>query len=428
MRLNSIIKISYIFVIMLVLNLVIIFPVFAEEEIGVANDYSNLNAESYEMDIKKEISKALTERDSLKEQLLIKKEELSKLETNKEKLDLEISRVEKVSKLTSDKIKDVSSEIINLKGQLEVLYAEIISLEKELELKEDEFRKRINSSSKSSFSNYFEVLLNSKNFSDMINKLNSIKKIVNMDNKIIEEYLELSDKLSSKKKEQEFLLIDLEDNVKELELIRKSLEEENRLNKIEVSGLSSSYLSQLEDYKTLSFRFNEVNILAEELEKQYKLLTEFSKYIKTKVGDYGLHPLLEYKRKELIKLSSEKGIYLITTAGLRTFEEQNKLYNQGRDSSGIVVGSVVTNAKGGQSWHNYGLAFDVAFDNGYGVPTWEEYDMNKNGIDDWDEIGLIGESIGLEWGGRWIVLLDRPHFQYTFNKSMSEINKAYISK
>lgn len=47
--------------------------------------------------------------------------------------------------------------------------------------------------------------------------------------------------------------------------------------------------------------------------------------------------------------------------------------------------------------------------------------MNHNGIDDWDEIGEIGVSIGLEWGGNWKEFLDRPHFQYTFGKSMDEL-------
>lgn len=29
----------------------------------------------------------------------------------------------------------------------------------------------------------------------------------------------------------------------------------------------------------------------------------------------------------------------------------------------------------------------------------------------WEELGKMGEDIGLEWGGRWKTLVDKPHFQ-----------------
>ena len=42
--------------------------------------------------------------------------------------------------------------------------------------------------------------------------------------------------------------------------------------------------------------------------------------------------------------------------GLRTYQEQHRLYLQGRKTPG----SVVTNADSGESYHNFGLAFDFA--------------------------------------------------------------------
>lgn len=56
-----------------------------------------------------------------------------------------------------------------------------------------------------------------------------------------------------------------------------------------------------------------------------------------------------------------------------------------------------------KSWHNYGLAFDVAYKDEKGNWTWDG---------DWDETGRVGKSCGLIWGGDWLAeKQDRPHFQ-----------------
>jgi peptidoglycan L-alanyl-D-glutamate endopeptidase CwlK len=72
-----------------------------------------------------------------------------------------------------------------------------------------------------------------------------------------------------------------------------------------------------------------------------------------------LHPSV---RNEVISLITEveKGfpanIAVRIVQGLRTIEEQNVLYAQGRTKPG----NIVTNAKSGSSYHNYGLAIDFA--------------------------------------------------------------------
>ena len=68
-------------------------------------------------------------------------------------------------------------------------------------------------------------------------------------------------------------------------------------------------------------------------------------------------------------------------------------------------GNIVTNAKGGQSYHNYGLALDVVEVNGGYYGYSDNYPAER-----WDAIGRIGKSFGLEWGGDWR-RPDRPHFQ-----------------
>jgi peptidoglycan L-alanyl-D-glutamate endopeptidase CwlK len=102
---------------------------------------------------------------------------------------------------------------------------------------------------------------------------------------------------------------------------------------------------------------------------------------------------------------------------LRTFQEQNALYAQGRtrlyDSKGNRLG-IVTKAKGGQSYHNYGLALDIVLIRDNGTASWEtNVDFDKDGKADWMEVVQIFKNAGWEWGGDWR-FKDLPHFQKTF--------------
>ena len=110
------------------------------------------------------------------------------------------------------------------------------------------------------------------------------------------------------------------------------------------------------------------------------------------------------------------GIKVRVTQGLRTYAQQNDLYSKGRDDKGNVTdqSKVVTNAKGGDSFHNFGLAIDVVEINN-GKALWS----NKN----WNLIGKVGKECGFEWGGDWSSFVDKPHFQHTMNKKLSELQK-----
>jgi len=116
-----------------------------------------------------------------------------------------------------------------------------------------------------------------------------------------------------------------------------------------------------------------------------------------------LHPAIRIKAAAFIVEANRRGIPLIATSGLRTFDEQQKLYNQGRSEPGAIV----TNARPGESFHNYGLAIDVA-----PVGGWENFSR-------WREIGEMGKSLGFKWlalvsdGGSSRSLNDKPHFEYT---------------
>lgn len=125
-----------------------------------------------------------------------------------------------------------------------------------------------------------------------------------------------------------------------------------------------------------------------------------------------LHPLIRGKARDFINKAETEGINLRVTSTLRTYAEQNKLYEKGR----TTAGGIVTNARGGYSNHNFGLAFDV-------VPIVNgQADWNTK---DWNKIGQIGKSVGFEWGGDWKSFVDKPHFQMLFNKSLAQLRSLY---
>lgn len=132
-----------------------------------------------------------------------------------------------------------------------------------------------------------------------------------------------------------------------------------------------------------------------------------------------LHPAIRGMAQALLDKAKAEGIDLRITFGLRTFEQQQALYDQGRTKPG----NIVTKARPGQSFHNYGLAIDVApFVNGN--PDW------KSTL--WDRIGELGESIGFSWGGRWKTIKDLPHFEYppktSYTKLMELKNAGKVDK
>jgi len=101
------------------------------------------------------------------------------------------------------------------------------------------------------------------------------------------------------------------------------------------------------------------------------------------------------------------GIDFIVTCTFRSNDEQRQLYAQGR----TAPGKIVTNALPGQSKHNKTLdgkplaeAFDIVIMNN-GKPDWNVKNPN------WEKAGAIGESVGLEWAGRWKTFKEYPHFQ-----------------
>jgi peptidoglycan L-alanyl-D-glutamate endopeptidase CwlK len=102
--------------------------------------------------------------------------------------------------------------------------------------------------------------------------------------------------------------------------------------------------------------------------------------------------------RALIAAAATSGIAIKIISGTRTYEAQNALYEQGRSRPGPIV----TNARGGYSNHNFGVAFDIGvFEGGRYLDESPAYKA----------VGTLGKQLGLEWGGDWKSIQDEPHFE-----------------
>jgi peptidoglycan L-alanyl-D-glutamate endopeptidase CwlK len=119
-----------------------------------------------------------------------------------------------------------------------------------------------------------------------------------------------------------------------------------------------------------------------------------------RLSDPNLNQAFAQRVTQTLERARREGMDMQTNLGYRTFAQQDGLYAQGR----TAPGNRVTNARGGQSWHNYGVAMDNVFSTPTGQPSWPD---NGN----WTRYGEIAQSNGLTWGGNW-QSPDRPHVEY----------------
>lgn len=133
-----------------------------------------------------------------------------------------------------------------------------------------------------------------------------------------------------------------------------------------------------------------------------------------------LHPLLRAEVTTLVNLANSKlsnRSQMTIVQSLRTFEEQNALYAQGRTTKGAKV----TNAKGGQSFHNYGLALDFCLLIDGKLTSWDtKKDWDGDKVADWLEVVNVFRNAGWEWGGTW-KFTDNPHLQKVFGNTWQKL-------
>ena len=126
-----------------------------------------------------------------------------------------------------------------------------------------------------------------------------------------------------------------------------------------------------------------------------------------------LHPRVKALAEAFVKRCNEAGYDILIYSTYRDIEAQNAIYSQGRTTKGKIV----TNAKGGQSYHNYRVAFDWVAVCG-GKARW-------NDTFAYSACGKIAEEVGLEWAGRWTgKLKETAHCQYTNGLSLTDFQKG----
>jgi peptidoglycan L-alanyl-D-glutamate endopeptidase CwlK len=129
-----------------------------------------------------------------------------------------------------------------------------------------------------------------------------------------------------------------------------------------------------------------------------------------------LHPIVIKKCLDHIHACKQEGIDLLVTSTYRDGESQNELYAQGRTKPGKIV----TNAKAGQSYHNWKVAYDVV-PLRFGKPVW-----GTSGEDGelWKKVGELGKAQGLEWAGDWKKFKEFPHFQFTGGLTLADFQEG----
>jgi len=139
-----------------------------------------------------------------------------------------------------------------------------------------------------------------------------------------------------------------------------------------------------------------------------------------------IHPQLRVELQAIYDEIIRRKVSVRFTQVFRTFAEQDQLYAQGR----TLPGKRVTNARGGQSYHNYGLAVDIVLliDNGKSVSWDRELDLDKDGLADWQEIVHVFKHFGWDWGGDWVSFKDYPHFEKSFGYTTAELKEKYAAE
>lgn len=144
-----------------------------------------------------------------------------------------------------------------------------------------------------------------------------------------------------------------------------------------------------------------------------------------------LHPTVREEATTLIEQLEAKlpaTIAIFLNFGFRSIDQQNKLYNQGRTTPGPIV----TNAKGGFSFHNYGLAFDFCW--AYLNPKTNKYEVSDKTA--W-AVGPLHKQVtdlfiskGWEWGGDWTHIKDFPHLEKRFGypEDCKALYQKYVNK
>lgn len=130
-----------------------------------------------------------------------------------------------------------------------------------------------------------------------------------------------------------------------------------------------------------------------------------------------LNPSVKVKAEAFLAACEKVGLDILIYCTYRSGAEQDGLYEQGRTKPGAIV----TNARAGESFHNWRCAFDFV-PLGAGKPAWNDKALYL-------KAGIIAESVGLEWAGRWTgKLKETAHCQYSGGLSVRDLINGKVVK
>jgi peptidoglycan LD-endopeptidase CwlK len=112
------------------------------------------------------------------------------------------------------------------------------------------------------------------------------------------------------------------------------------------------------------------------------------------------------------------GMRVKIISGTRSYAQQDALYRQGRNGN---TQQKVTNARGGSSNHNFGIAWDIGIftaTSGYLGDSPEYARAARIGAPD-------GTTPAIEWGGNWVSFQDKPHYQLDIGIGVAELRRMF---
>jgi peptidoglycan L-alanyl-D-glutamate endopeptidase CwlK len=105
-------------------------------------------------------------------------------------------------------------------------------------------------------------------------------------------------------------------------------------------------------------------------------------------------------------------------SGTRTYVEQDQLFSKGRNGN---PGPIVTHARGGESNHNFGIAWDVGIFDGGRYLTGGTASEEKA----YRDLAPVAMSPALEWGGDWTSFTDLPHYQMKTGLTLAQVQQRF---
>lgn len=178
-----------------------------------------------------------------------------------------------------------------------------------------------------------------------------------------------------------------------------------------IAGLFSAL--DFAKYQPKRMALKKTKNLLERIVELYRAIYALQPPTEVKLPATDLLPLVKRQSDKFVEEMKLMGLPIRIVEGFRSPERQDQLYAQGRTKPG----NIVTNARAGESLHNYGVAVDIVFRK-------QGYDATE---DQWLAAATIGKSLGFDWGGDWKDFVDKPHFEMLKGYTMSDFKNNNVN-